>query len=78
MPTVFAWTTDLAQPGRIALALGTMLMALEIGIGVGAVVSGVHFQGDVTRITELYYMAAFGAALAGIALIAPLMRGRRA
>lgn len=78
MPTVFAWTTDLAQPGRIALALGTMLMALEIGIGAGAVVSGIYFQGDVTHITELYYMAAFGAALAGIALLAPLLRGRRA
>jgi len=77
MPTVFAWTTDLAQPGRIAVALGTMLMALEIGIGGGAVASGIHYQGDIGRITELYYMAGLGAAVTGIALIPPLLRGRR-
>lgn len=77
MPTVFAWTTDLAQPGRIALALGTMLMALEVGIGCGAVYSGVYFQGDIGRITELYYMAAVGALVASIALIPALLRVRR-
>jgi len=77
MPTVFAWTTDLAQPGRIALALGTMLMALEIGIGLGAVYSGMRFLGDVSVIPELYYMAALGSVIAGIALIPPLLKGRR-
>ena len=77
MPTVFAWTTDLAQPGKIALALGTMLMALEIGIGGGAIYSGMRFQGDVSRIPELYYVAALGSALTAIALIPPLLRGRR-
>lgn len=77
MPTVFAWTTDLAQPGRIALALGTMLMALEIGIGCGAVYSGMRFQGDVSQFSDLYYMAASGAMLAAIVLVLPLLRGRR-
>ncbi len=77
MPTVFAWTADLAQEGRIALALGTMLMSLEIGIGAGAVLSGMYFQGDVTHIKELYYMASVAAALTGIALIPPFLRGRK-
>ena len=77
MPTVFAWTADLAQPGRIALALGTMLMALEIGIGIGAVASGMHFEGDVARLPELYYMAAAGALLTSLALIPPLLMGKR-
>jgi len=77
MPTVFAWTADLAQPGRIALALGTMLMALEIGIGIGAVGSGMHFEGDVARLPELYYMAAAGALLTSLALIPPLLMGKR-
>jgi len=77
MPTVFAWTADLAQPGRIAVALGTMLMSLEIGIGCGAIASGMHFQGDVGRLPELYYMAAAGALLTAFALILPLLRGRR-
>lgn len=77
MPTVFAWTTDLAQPGKVALALGTMLMALEVGIGAGAVYSGVRFEGMVERIPELYYVGGFGTAIAAIALIPPLLKGHR-
>jgi MFS family permease len=77
MPTVFAWTADLAQPGKIAVALGTMLMALEIGIGFGAVYSGIRFQGDIGAIPELYYMAGIGALVTAIALIPPLLAGRR-
>ena len=77
MPTVFAWTTDLAQPGKIALALGTMLMALEVGIGAGAMYSGVRFQGMVERIPELYYVGGVGTAIAAIALFPACLRGRR-
>lgn len=57
MPTIFAWTADLARPGKVALALGTMLMALELGIGVGAVFSGSMFQGDLGKIPGLYAVA---------------------
>ena len=77
MPTVFAWTADLAQPGKVALALGTMLMALEVGIGVGAFYSGMAFEGDVENIPELYYIAALGTAIAAIAMLPPLLKGRR-
>lgn len=77
MPTVFAWTTDLAQPGKIALALGTMLMALEVGIGVGALYSGFRFEGMVARIPELYYVGGAGTAIAAIALFPAFLRGRR-
>lgn len=77
MPTIFAWTADLAQPGKVALALGTMLMALEIGIGVGAVYSGSAFDGDVANIPELYYSAGLFTAIAAVALLPPLLRGRR-
>ncbi|MEC8759589.1 MAG: MFS transporter [Bacteroidota bacterium] len=77
MPTIFAWTTDLAQPGKIALALGTMLMALEVGIGAGALYSGMRFQGVIGRIPELYYVGGFGTAIAAIALLPPLLKGRR-
>ena len=76
MPAVFAWTTDLAQPGKIAVALGTMLMALEIGIGCGAVYSGMVFQGDVDAIPELYYIASWGAFLAALALSLAVFRRR--
>jgi MFS family permease len=54
MPAIFAWTADLAKPGKVALALGTMLMALEVGIGAGAVYSGYQFAGDLTAISALY------------------------
>ena len=54
MPTIFAWTADLAKPGKIALALGTMLMALELGIGFGAVSSGYRFSGNLEAIPKLY------------------------
>lgn len=61
MPTIMAWTADLARPGKVALALGTMLMSLEVGIGVGAVFSGNQFQGDLSVIPSLYAAAgAFG------------------
>ena len=57
MPTIMAWTADLARPGRVALALGTMLMSLEVGIGVGAVFSGYQFKGDLSAISSLYAFA---------------------
>ncbi|MDA0912314.1 MAG: MFS transporter [Bacteroidetes bacterium] len=57
MPTIMAWTADLAQPGKVALAMGTMLMSLELGIGFGAVFSGYWFQGDVAAISMLYATA---------------------
>jgi MFS family permease len=61
MPAIMAWTADLAKPGRVALAMGTMLMSLELGIGVGAVYSGYQFQGDLNAISGLYATAgAFG------------------
>lgn len=46
-PTIFAWTADLADPKKIAVALATMLLALEIGIGAGAFLTGWLY--DATR-----------------------------
>lgn len=43
-PTVFAWATDLARPGHIALSMATLLLALEIGIGSGAFLTGWLFE----------------------------------
>ncbi|HHZ96674.1 MAG TPA: MFS transporter [Flavobacteriales bacterium] len=54
MPTIFAWTADLAPKGKIALAIGTTLVALEIGIGFGAFVSGSLFSSDATWLPLLY------------------------
>lgn len=43
-PTVFAWTADLADPKNRAASMATMLLALEIGIGAGALISGTIYN----------------------------------
>ena len=68
MPAIMAWTADLAKPGRVALAMGTMLMSLELGIGVGAVYSGYQFQGDLNAISGLYATAGVFGLIAFIVL----------
>ena len=54
MPAIFAWTIDLAPEGKAATALSTMLMALEIGIGFGAYVSGTWYASSPTMLLHLY------------------------
>lgn len=39
-PATLAWTVDLAHPERRARALATMYVAMEAGIGLGALISG--------------------------------------
>lgn len=58
MPAIFAWTIDLAPEGKAATALSTMLMALEVGIGLGAYVSGSWFASEPSILLELYGMCA--------------------
>lgn len=58
MPAIFAWTIDLAPEGKSATALSTMLMSLEVGIGLGAYVSGSWFASEPEVLLELYGMCA--------------------
>ena len=69
MPAIFAWTIDLAREGRAATALSTMLMALEIGIGGGAYVSGTLYAQNPGLLLSLYG----GCALFGVAGLAFLV-----
>ena len=69
MPAIFAWTIDLAPEGRAATALSTMLMALEIGIGGGAYVSGTLYAQNPGLLLSLYG----GCALFGVAGLAFLV-----
>ena len=76
MPAIFAWTVDLAPEGKAATALGTMLMALEIGIGVGAFASGTWYAADHGVLLHLYgYCAAFG--VMGLVFLAWWLRRSR-
>ncbi|PCJ81084.1 MAG: MFS transporter [Bacteroidetes bacterium] len=68
MPTIFAWTADLAPKGKIALAIGTTLVALEIGIGLGAFVSGSLFSSDENWLPILYRFCAFTGLLMSIVI----------
>ena len=69
MPAIFAWTIDLAPEGKAATALSTMLMALEVGIGLGAYVSGSWFASEPSILLDLYRMCA-GFGVLGFAFLA--------
>ncbi|WP_306642276.1 MFS transporter [Sanyastnella coralliicola] len=69
MPTIFAWTVDFAKPGKTAMALGTMLMSLEVGIGAGAFISGAMYQGDVSIIPMTYQLSALLSVLGVVVLL---------
>jgi len=69
MPAIFAWTIDLAPEGKAATSLSTMLMALEIGIGTGAYVSGSWYALDPDVLLSLYGGCAFFG-VAGFAFLA--------
>ena len=69
MPTIFAWTADLAPKGKIALAIGTTLVSLEIGIGLGAVISGSLFSSDVSWLPFLYRFCAVSGLIMALVLI---------
>jgi len=56
-PSIFAWTTDLAPQNRIGTSLSTMLLALEIGIGSGAFVSGALYDNDLKNIPMIFRLA---------------------
>lgn len=68
MPAIFAWTADLASQGKVAVALGTMLMALEIGIGWGAVQSGLTYGGEVQNIAYMYRLCSWFGVLSSMGL----------
>ena len=73
MPAIFAWTVDLAPEGKAATALGTMLMALEVGIGVGAFASGSWYAADPSVLLSLYMGCAW-CGVVGLAFMVWWMR----
>ncbi len=68
-PTVFAWTADSANPLKIGMALSTMLLALEIGIGAGAFTAGYLYAGELSRIPFIFKVSAISAGLSLIYLL---------
>ncbi len=65
-PTVFAWTIDLSDDKHRGRAMATMYIALEIGIGTGALFSGFLYDNDARM---FHYSFWSGAILAIVAFI---------
>ena len=74
-PTIYAWTIDWAYDERRGRALATAYLALEIGIGGGALLAGALAGTDVTRVGLAFWAGAGIAALGFGALFLP-WRGR--
>lgn len=65
-PTLMAWTVDLSHENYRGRALATTYIALEAGIGIGAVFAGYLYKGKIENMAISYYLSAF---LAFVALV---------
>jgi MFS family permease len=74
-PAVNAWTVDMSHPERRGKAMATMYIALEAGIGLGALAAGTIYQDHIQRIPQLMYGAA---ALTAIAIFYMYRRRKHA
>lgn len=54
-PSVTAWTADLSDETRRGRGMATMYIALEAGIGLGAMAAGWIFVDDLRRVPVIFY-----------------------
>ncbi|NVO86085.1 MFS transporter [Hymenobacter sp. P5252] len=64
-PTIYAWTVDLSHPERRGRAVSTMYMALEAGIGIGALLAGWVFSNEPAHL-PFVHLASAGSVLCGL------------
>ena len=57
-PALNAWTVDMSHPDYRGKAMATMYIALEAGIGIGALFSGWYYQDVIARIPLIMYVCA--------------------
>ncbi len=76
-PTVFAWTIDRAHQQRRGRALSTMYIALEIGIGVGALMSAWIFSNRPENFLYAFWLAG-GFALSALIYLTLITADRKA
>ena len=57
-PTIYAWTIDLSDEKHRGRGIATMYIALEIGIGMGALISGLVYQNDIQNVPTIFYLSA--------------------
>lgn len=58
-PTLNAWTIDLSNPLTKGKSIATMYIALEAGIGLGALFSGWYYQDIIFRVPFIMYACSF-------------------
>jgi MFS family permease len=68
-PTITAWTVDLSHPDHRGKALATMYIALELGIGGGALMAGWIYGNNPRLIPLAFYASATFAALSLLYLL---------
>ncbi len=73
-PTIFAWTIDLSLEKFRARAIATMFIAMELGIGLGALISAWIYRNDTTKFALAYHS---GVILAVIAIVYLFFLNRR-
>jgi MFS family permease len=73
-PTLYAWTIDLSHPERRGRGVATMYIALEVGIGLGALLAGWVFSNQATHLPWVHALSLTSVLLA----LAYLLLGVRA
>jgi len=68
-PSLFAWVVDISPSGERGKSMSTLFLALEIGIGMGAFLAGMMYQGDTSRFPWIFGGAAFLSVLAFLYLV---------
>jgi len=74
-PALNAWTVDMSFPESRGKAMATMYIALEAGIGLGALFAGWIYQDEIAKIPMVMYVSA---AMVFCSMIYVFMRVRKA
>ncbi|KAA3663113.1 MAG: MFS transporter [Calditrichaeota bacterium] len=76
-PAVFAWAIDLSDKNLLGRSMATLYIALEIGIGVGAWLTGYIYQGHIENVKYVFGLAAMVTMIAFFYLIIHMINGKR-
>lgn len=75
-PAANAWTIDLSDPAHRGKAVATMYIALEAGIGLGALLAGWLFVADIRAIPKIFFICT-GITLAALCYLQFIWKRRR-
>jgi len=76
-PALNAWTIDISNPKERGKALATMYIALEIGIGMGALLSGWMYKDVIARIPIAFVACAAACLLALVYMLFRVKTGQQ-